>query len=173
MSFLFQERQIQKGFNIAKSEGSNAKDVFAMAAMGLKKSLSRQSSAANKSNRSSFRASRRGKSMTKKEKFRSLALKAIKQEHEEESPIKRHDPIGSKETSIRRRNASLRRSLIARGNSMEETDYVCLTAMNSDELVVYNPKLSKYTPTTRMAYAKFKNALKNQDHKLVEEDENV
>ena len=56
---------------------------------------------------------------------------------------------------------------------MEETDFVCLTAMNADELVVYNPKLSKHTPTTRMAYAKFKNAIKVQDHKLVEEDEDV
>ena len=38
----FQERQIQKGFQISKTDGGG-KDIFAMAAMGLSKQMSHSS----------------------------------------------------------------------------------------------------------------------------------
>ncbi len=47
-----------------------------------------------------------------------------------------------------------------RGNSQEMADNICLTELNTDELVTYNPKLAAFTPTTRIAYAKFKNVIK-------------
>ena len=88
------------------------------------------------------------------------------------------DPIGSTMTSMKRRNQSLKKSLIARGtsvrisslllqlssvlncagNSQEEIDST-LRKMSSDQLVSYNPLLEDYTPATRIAYAKFKSKL--------------
>ena len=118
--------------------------------------------------------------MTSKEKFRGLALKAVKAEgvtenDEEEmfasKPRVRNDPIGSTAISIRRRNRSLRRSLIMRGNSQEAADNICILELNSDELVTYNPKLASFTPTTRIAYAKFKNVIKKTPPFMEEDDE--
>ena len=47
--------------------------------------------------------------------------------------------------------ATFRKTLLLRGSSVED-----LNAMTAEELVQYNPKLVDYTPTTRLAYAKFK-----------------
>ena len=81
------------------------------------------------------------------------------------------DPIGSAKNSIIRRNRSLRRSLIHRGNSLDEADRLCLIDLNSDQLVTYNPKLASFTPTTRIAYAKFKNVVKKDLFAVDEEGE--
>ena len=76
-----------------------------MTALKLKKQLSQVSNASfgTKKSGSSIRLK-----LTGKQKFKGLALKAIKQEHGEElesrSPAKVNDPIGSTATSIRRRN---------------------------------------------------------------------
>ncbi|XP_059081823.1 transient receptor potential protein-like [Tigriopus californicus] len=78
------------------------------------------------------------------------------------------DPIGSSQISIRKRNQSLRRSLLARGNSKDEID-VCLKQLSSEQLVSYNPKLVDYTPATRIAYAKFKSRLDQIKEPDVEE----
>ena len=89
----FQERQIQKGFQISKADAQGATDIFTMTAMKLKKQMSQASN-------TSFGTKRSGNSvrvkLTGKQKFKGLALKAIKQEHEEEgrSPAKTNDPIG-------------------------------------------------------------------------------
>ena len=42
--------------------------------------------------------------------------------------------------------------------------------LTSEELVKYNPNLAKYTPTTRLAYAKFKTRLESKKRKKLEED---
>ena len=47
--------------------------------------------------------------------------------------------------------ASFRKTMMMRGTSVED-----LNAMTAEELVQYNPRLIDYTPTTRLAYAKFK-----------------
>lgn len=44
------------------------------------------------------------------------------------------DPIGSTAVSVRRHNKSLRRSLLARGNSQEVADTICLRELNSDQV---------------------------------------
>ena len=49
-----------------------------------------------------------------------------------------------------------------RGNSIEDADDLCLLELNTDQLVTYNPRLAKYTPTTRIAYAKFKNVIQQK-----------
>ena len=108
--------------------------------------------------------------MSGKAKFRGLALKAIKQENEGSTPSRR-DPIGRRDHSIRRKQNSLRKSLLQRGNSIEEIDDIL--ALNSDELVVYNPKLADLTPTTRMAYARFRNVIKRDLHPHLEENEEL
>ena len=166
------ERQIQKGFQISKAEGGA--DIFAMAAMKLQKTLSQSS---RQSSFGSKRASvRHSVKLTGKQKFKGLALKAIKQEHGEEEEAEfsvRNDPIGSTATSIRRRNRSLRRSLIKRGNSIEDADKLCLSELNSDELVTYNPKLASFTPTTRIAYAKFKNIIKSKPPFIEDEEDGL
>ena len=61
------------------------------------------------------------------------------------------DQIGSDIALQQRRMASIRRTMVERGGS--ENDLDTLTAK---ELVIYNPLLKKHTPTTRLAYAKFK-----------------
>ena len=66
---------------------------------------------------------------------------------------------------------SLRKSLLQRGNSAEEI--AGILALNSEELVVYNPKLADFTPTTRMAYARFRNVVKRDLHPHLEEDEEL
>lgn len=58
-----------------------------------------------------------------------------------------------------------------RGNSIEDADDLCLLELNTDQLVTYNPRLAKYTPTTRIAYAKFKNVI--QQKPLFFEDEEL
>ena len=74
--------------------GSPTKDIFAMAAMGLKNQLSRSASKISKKSFESG-ASFKVKPKTGKERFKGLALKAIQQEHGDEgTPVKRHDPIG-------------------------------------------------------------------------------
>lgn len=42
--------------------------------------------------------------------------------------------------------------------------------LTQEELVKYNPNLAKYTPTTRLAYAKFKTRLESKKRKKIEED---
>ena len=42
--------------------------------------------------------------------------------------------------------------------------------LTSEELVKYNPNLAKYTPTTRLAYAKFKTRLESKKRKKLEEE---
>ena len=102
------------------------------------------------------------------------------------SSIKR-DPIGSTENSIRRHRSSLKRSLLHRRASEAEIKVgkaifierkykpypyqVCLTRLNSEELVAFNPLLSDVDPMTRRAYARFKSALdkynqENSDKKV-------
>ena len=44
------------------------------------------------------------------------------------------------------------------GNSQEQID-LCLTQLDSEALIKYNPRLVDYTPATRIAYAKFKSRL--------------
>jgi hypothetical protein len=61
------------------------------------------------------------------------------------------DHIGSTRTFQEKRLATFRKTLLLRGSSVED-----LNAMTAEELVQYNPKLVDYTPTTRLAYAKFK-----------------
>ena len=61
------------------------------------------------------------------------------------------DPIGSTRTLQETRMASFRRTILARGGSQEE-----INKLSAAELVHYNPLLKNYTPTTRLAYAKFK-----------------
>ena len=168
-----QERQIQKGFQIAKTEGMGAGDVFALTALKLHKQNSQMSNRSKGSVIGSRQASvRNKKELTSKQKFKGLALKAIKQENEVdvETP-KKIDPIGSTKNSIIRRNRSLRRSLLRRGNSVEEIDKLCLADLNTDQLVTYNPKLASFSPTTRIAYAKFKNVVKKDLFALDEKDE--
>ena len=107
--------------------------------------------------------------MSGKDKFRGLALKAIKQENDGSTPSR--DPIGRRDHSLRRKQNSLRKSLLQRGNSAEEI--AGILALNSEELVVYNPKLADFTPTTRMAYARFRNVIKRDLHPHLEEDEEL
>ncbi|CAG7720431.1 unnamed protein product [Allacma fusca] len=59
----------------------------------------------------------------------------------------RSDPIGSKQTSLRRRSQRRRRV---------EQENAALFSMDPDILAEYNPKLQEVTPATRVAYAKFK-----------------
>ena len=62
------------------------------------------------------------------------------------------DPIGSStEVKVRQSRQSIRRHIISNYNN-------ALVNMDPDQLVEYNPKLSLVTPTTRIAYAKFKAA---------------
>ena len=107
--------------------------------------------------------------MSGKDKFRGLALKAIKQEIEGSTASR--DPIGRRDNSLRRKQNSLRKSLLQRGNSVEEIEDIL--ALNSDQLVIYNPKLADFTPTTRMAYARFRNVVKRDLHPHLEEDEEL
>ena len=149
-----------------------AGDVFAVAAMNLHKQNSQMSRGSRGSLIGSRHTSVRKKELTSKQKFKGLALKAIKQENEEHaSPIRKSDPIGSTRNSLIRRNRSLRRSLIQRGNSLEEADKLVLSDLNTDQLVTYNPKLASFSPTTRIAYAKFKNVIKKDLFALDEEGE--
>jgi hypothetical protein len=71
------------------------------------------------------------------------------------------DHIGSTSTFQERRLASFRKTLLLRGTSVED-----LNAMTAEELVQYNPRLIDYTPTTRLAYAKFKTLGKSPALKL-------
>ena len=61
------------------------------------------------------------------------------------------DPIGSTRNLADTRMANFRRTILARGGSEDE-----LHKLSADELVHFNPILKNYTPTTRLAYAKFK-----------------
>ena len=147
----------------AKTEGAGTADIFSLA-----KTLRQMS---QKSTGSS--GSKRVK-LTSKEKFKGLALKAIKQEHGEDdpcSPLRRSDPIGSTATSIRRKNASFKTSLMARGNSADMADNICLLELDTEQLVSYNPKLASFTPATRIAYARFKNMVKKEP--LIMEDDEI
>ena len=47
--------------------------------------------------------------------------------------------------------ASIRQTMVERGGTENDLD-----TLTPSELVSYNPLLKKYTPTTRLAYAKFK-----------------
>ena len=58
--------------------------------------------------------------------------------------------IGTRESGLKRSSQrSLRRSVV-------ESERAAILAMDSNELVEYNPRLKEYTPATRVAYAKFK-----------------
>ncbi|XP_037793862.1 transient receptor potential protein-like [Penaeus monodon] len=61
----------------------------------------------------------------------------------------RRDQIGSSETSLRRSQTSIRRRI------QYENDKL-LKSLNPDDIAEYNPNLRSHTPTTRIAYAKFK-----------------
>lgn len=79
------------------------------------------------------------------------------------------DHIGSNKTFQERRMASFRRTILARGGSEDE-----LNTLTASELVNYNPLLKNYTPTTRLAYAKFKSfALRAKDTSITEEKATV
>ena len=62
-----------------------------------------------------------------------------------------NNPIGSSKTLHDRRVASFRKSINQRGGSRDG-----LNQLTPSELVEYNPLLENHTPTTRLAYAKFK-----------------
>ena len=97
MIFLsLQERQIQKGFQIAKTEGMGAGDVFALTALKLQKQNSQMSNRSKGSVIGSRGTSvRNKKELTSKQKFKGLALKAIKQENEGDAETPKSDPIGN------------------------------------------------------------------------------
>ncbi|XP_045126101.1 transient receptor potential protein-like isoform X2 [Portunus trituberculatus] len=71
----------------------------------------------------------------------------------------RRDQIGSSQTSLRRSQTSIRRRI-------QHENEMLLKTLNPDKIVEYNPNLERYTPTTRVAYAKFKvNTLKKEKEK--------
>ena len=84
--------------------------------------------------------------------FKTIA-KAIsnKKKSSEEGKDDMIDPIGSTRNLQDTRMANFRRTILARGGSEDE-----LHKLSADELVHFNPLLKNYTPTTRLAYAKFK-----------------
>ena len=66
----------------------------------------------------------------------------------------RRDQIGSSQTSLRRSQTSIRRRI-------QHENEMLLNTLNPDKIVEYNPNLENFSPTTRVAYAKFKvNTLK-------------
>jgi transient receptor potential cation channel subfamily C len=75
------------------------------------------------------------------------------------------DPIGSSsEADLQRSRQSVRQHIVANNRT-------ALLSMDAEKLVEYNPKLSAFTPATRVAYAKFKVA--NLTQKALKADENV
>ncbi|XP_066978141.1 transient receptor potential protein isoform X2 [Macrobrachium rosenbergii] len=71
----------------------------------------------------------------------------------------RRDQIGSSETSLRRSQTSIKRRIQYENEKL-------LQSMNPDNIAEYNPNLESHTPTTRVAYAKFKVAtLKKEKEK--------
>lgn len=71
----------------------------------------------------------------------------------------RRDQIGSSETSLRRSQTSIRRRIQYENEKL-------LKSLNPDDIAEYNPNLRSHTPTTRIAYAKFKvNTLKKEKEK--------
>ena len=97
------ERKIQKGFQISKVE-EGIQNKFAALIAGAQNSF--DANASTKKPKDVFK--RLAKAAAKKEKTDWNAQAA------RQSSIK-IDPIGSRTTSIRRHNKSLRRSLLARG----------------------------------------------------------
>ena len=82
-----------------------------------------------------------------------------------------NNPIGSSKTLHDRRVASFRKSINQRGGSRDG-----LNQLTPSELVEYNPLLENHTPTTRLAYAKFKSfTLKGvkEEEKLSNDAENL
>ncbi|XP_076044385.1 transient receptor potential isoform X2 [Oratosquilla oratoria] len=72
----------------------------------------------------------------------------------------RKDQIGSSEASLRRSQTSIKRRIHIENEKL-------LKSMNPDTLCEYNPNLEKYSPTTRVAYAKFKvNTLKKEKERM-------
>ena len=71
----------------------------------------------------------------------------------------RKDQIGSSQASLRRSQTSIRRRI-------QHENEMLLKTLNPDKIVEYNPNLDMYSPTTRVAYAKFKvNTLKKEKEK--------
>ena len=62
-----------------------------------------------------------------------------------------NNPIGSSKTLHDRRAASFRKSINQRSVTSDG-----MNQLTPSELVEYNPLLETHTPTTRLAYAKFK-----------------
>lgn len=71
----------------------------------------------------------------------------------------RRDQIGSSQTSLRRSQTSIRRRIQYENEKL-------LSSLNPDDIAEYNPNLRAHTPTTRIAYARFKvNTLKKEKEK--------
>ncbi|XP_069177288.1 transient receptor potential protein [Procambarus clarkii] len=71
----------------------------------------------------------------------------------------RRDQIGSSETSIKRSQSSIKRRI-------QYENEMLLKSLNPEMIAEYNPNLEVHTPTTRIAYARFKvNTLKKEKEK--------
>ena len=108
------ERMIQRGFRITKIEGM-VENMFS--SLGASTETKPKSAAM----------------------FRKMARAVIKSDKKDWNEKVRQssfktDPIGSTETSIKRQQVSLKKSLLARGNSQEQID-ISLKQLNADELV--------------------------------------
>ncbi|XP_069953350.1 transient receptor potential protein-like [Cherax quadricarinatus] len=77
----------------------------------------------------------------------------------------RRDQIGSSETSLMRSQTSIKRRI-------QYENEMLLKSLNPEKIAEYNPNLEIHTPTTRIAYARFKvNTLKKEkERKLAEEN---
>ena len=121
-----------KTFQITKIEGV-MQNVFAAASTGNKsKDIFRKiAKAALHSEKKDWNSVVRNESVLlhSKSRFSVITIKI----QVRNSSIKA-DPIGSTQTSVRRHNKSLRRSLLARGNSKEMADTICLKELTSDEV---------------------------------------
>ncbi|XP_042237960.1 transient receptor potential protein-like isoform X2 [Homarus americanus] len=76
----------------------------------------------------------------------------------------RRDQIGSSQLSLKRSQTSIRRRIKFENEKL-------LRTLNPDQIVEYNPNLEEYTPTTRIAYARFKvNTLKKEKEKKMAQE---
>ncbi|QQP53307.1 Uncharacterized protein FKW44_005745, partial [Caligus rogercresseyi] len=133
------ERMIAKGFNISKVEGVMSNMFESVVSTSKPKDLFQKLA----------RAAAKKTSKREKKKLES-----------QPASFDASNPIGSKAASIKRKTASLRKSLIRRDKTLMD--------MKTDSLLVYNPLLKDVSPATRIAYAKFKGGL---DDILYEKDE--
>ncbi|XP_040567143.1 transient receptor potential protein isoform X1 [Lepeophtheirus salmonis] len=137
------ERMIAKGFNMAKVEGVMS-NMFEKVIQTSKPT----------------------------DIFKKLARVAIKKKVPKlgsaQQSFDSSNPIGSKAASLKRRNTSLKRSLLIRGNSREDIEKNLLRDTNS--LLSYNPRLKDVSPAMRIAWAKFKGGF---DDVLYEKEEEL